>query len=219
MIKIMVIDGHHLVRAAIVPLLAEYPDLQVVAEAQTAEEALSFIPLTMPDVVFMDLSMPGMGGLQGIKQIKIPHPGLKIMVLSSQSHEPHITLALQAGAKGYLSKSASPAKMHQAIHTVMQGKIYLEPTIAQTMVLKPFTASPLEALSEREKAVFKQIAQGTEPQLIAEQLGIHIKTLNTYRYRIQEKLQVTNDVQMALLAIGYGLFNHYEVETSEDGVC
>ena len=215
MIKIMVIEDHHLVRAAIVRLLAEYTDLQIVAEAQTAEEALSLIPLTTPDLIFMDLSMPGMGGLQGIKQIKLLHPGLKIIILSSQSHEPHISLALQAGAKAYLSKSASPAKMHQAIHTVMQGKIYLEPTIAQTMVLKPFTASPLEVLSERETAVFKQIVQGIEPQIIAEQLGIHLKTLNTYRYRLHDKLQVENDVQLTLLAVRYGFFNHLELEISE----
>lgn len=102
MIKIMIIEDHHLVRAAIVRLLAEYSDLQIVAEAQSVEEALSLIPLTTPDLVFMDLSMPGIGGLQGIAKISILHPGLKMIVLSTHSHEPHISLALQAGAKGYL---------------------------------------------------------------------------------------------------------------------
>lgn len=215
MIKIMIIEDHHLVRAAIVRLLAEYHDLQIVAEAPSVEEALSLILLTTPDLVFMDLSMPGMGGLKGIAKISILHPGLKIIVLSAHNHEPHISLALQAGAKGYLSKGASRAKMHQAVHTVMLGKMYLEPSIAQTLALKPFTHSPLQALSEREQAVFEQIAQGTEHQIIAEQLGIHIKTLNTYRYRLQEKLQVTNDVQIVLLALRYGLFNHPEPESSE----
>ena len=210
MIKIMIIEDHHLVRAAIVRLLAEYSDLQIVAEAQSVEEALSLIPLTTPD-----LSMPGIGGLQGIAKISILHPGLKMIVLSTHSHEPHISLALQAGAKGYLSKGASPAKMHQAVHTVMLGKMYLEPAIAQNLALKPFPQGPLQALSERERAVFEQIAQGTEPEIIAEQLGIHLKTLNTYRYRLQEKLQVTSDVQMALLALRYGLFHHPEAETSE----
>ncbi len=215
MIKIMLIDDHHLVRSAIVKLLAEYSDLQIVAEAQSVEEALSLIPLTTPDLVFIDLSMPGIGGLQGITEIKILHPGLKTIVLSTHSHEPHISLSLQAGAKGYLSKGASPAKMYQAIHTVMHGKIYLEPAIAQNLALKPFTHSPLEILSEREIAVFKQIAQGTEPKVIAEQLGIHLKTLNTYRYRLHDKLQVKSDVEATLLALRYGLFNHPELETTE----
>ena len=215
MIKIMIIEDHHLVRAAIVRLLAEYPDLQIVAEASSVEEALSLIPLTTPDLLFMDLSMPGMGGLKGIAKISVLHPGLKMIVLSTHDHEPHISLALQAGAKGYLSKGASPAKMHQAVHTVMLGKIYLEPAIAQTLALKPFPHSPLQALSERERTVFEQIAQGIEPEMIAEQLGIHIKTLSTYRYRIQEKLNVSNDVQIALLALRYGLVNHPEAETSE----
>ena len=215
MIKIMIIEDHHLVRAAIVRLLAEYHDLQIVSEASSVEEALSLIPLTTPDLLFMDLSMPGMGGLKGIAKISVLHPGLKMIVLSTHDHEPHISLALQAGAKGYLSKAASPTKMHQAVHTVMLGKIYLEPAIAQTLALKPFPHGPLQALSERERTVFEQTAQGIEPEIIAEQLGIHIKTLNTYRYRIQEKLQVTSDVQMALLALRYGLFNHTEAETTE----
>ncbi len=215
MIKVMVIEDHHLVRAAVVRLLAEYHDLQIVAEASSVEEALSVIPLTTPDLLFMDLSMPGMGGLKGIAKISVLHPGLKMIVLSTHDHEPHISLALQAGAKGYLSKGASPTKMHQAIHTVMLGKIYLEPAIAQTLALKPFDHSPLQALSERERTVFEQIAQGIEPEIIAEQLGIHLKTLNTYRYRLQEKLQVNNDVQIALLALRYGLFNYTEAETSE----
>ena len=215
MIKIMIIEDHHLVRAAIIKLLAEYPDLQMVAEAQSAEEALPLIPLTTPDLLFMDLSMPGMGGRQGITEIRMLHPNVKMIVLSTHSHEPHISLALKAGAKGYLSKGASPAKMYQAIHSVMHGKVYLEPSIAQNMALKPFTHSPLEALSEREIAVFKQIAQGTEPAIIAEQLGIHIKTLNTYRYRLHDKLHVKSDVEATLLALRYRLFNHPEAETSE----
>jgi two-component system, NarL family, invasion response regulator UvrY len=160
MIKIMIIDDHDLVRAAIVKLLAEYPDLRIVAEVPTVEEALASIPLTSPDLLFMDLSMPGMGGLQGIAQISILYPALKIIVLSTHSHEPNISLALQAGAKGYLSKGSLAPKMHQAIHRVMLGKLYLEPNIAQNLASKPFPKDPLQALSEREQAVFKQIAQG-----------------------------------------------------------
>jgi two-component system, NarL family, invasion response regulator UvrY len=215
MIKIMIIEDHDLVRAALVKLLAEYPDLQIVAEVPTVEEAIALIPLTSPDLLFMDLSMPGMGGLQGIAQISILYPALKMIVLSTHSHEPHISLALQAGAQGYLSKGCSPAKMHQAIHRVMLGKLYLEPSVAQNMALKPFPKDPLQALSDREKAVFQQIAQGIEPAVVAEQLGINPKTLNTYRYRIQDKLQVSNDVQMALLALHYGLLDPLETETSE----
>jgi two-component system, NarL family, invasion response regulator UvrY len=210
MIKIMIIDDHDLVRAAIVRLLAEYPDLQIVAEFPTVEEALSSIPLTSPDLLFMDLSMPGMGGLQGIAQISILYPDLKMIVLSTRSHEPHISLALQAGAKGYLSKGSLPAKMHQAIHRVMLGKLYLEPNIAQNLASKPFPKDPLQALSEREQAVFQGIVEGIDPATIAEQLGISPKTLNTYRYRIHDKLQLSNDVQMALLSLRYGLFQYPE---------
>ena len=94
--------------------------------------------------------MPGMGGLQEIAQISILYPDLKIIVLSTHSHEPHISLALQAGAKGYLSKGSLPGKMYQAIHRVMLGKIYFEPSIAQNLASKPFPKDPLQALSERE---------------------------------------------------------------------
>ena len=215
MIKIMIIEDHDLVRAAIVTLLGEYPGLQIVADVSVVEEALPLIPLTTPDLLFMDLSMPGVGGLRGIAQISILYPALKMIVLSTHSHEPHISLALQAGAKGYLSKGCLPAKMHQAIHMVMLGKIYLEPSIAETLALKPFTKDPLQALSDREKAVFQLIVQGIDPAIVAEQLGINPKTLNTYRYRIQDKLQVSNDVQMALLALRYGLLNPLETDTSE----
>ena len=97
----------------------------------------------------------------------------------------------------------------------MFGKIYLETVIAQNMALKPFNHGLLEVLSEREMAVLKQIAQGTELKIIAEQLGIHLKTLNTYRHRLHDKLKVKSDVEATLLALRYGLFNHFEPEISE----
>ena len=218
MTKNMLVDDQCLVRSAITRLLAEYPDLEIVAEAHSAEAALLLIPEQKLDLILMDLSMAGMGGIAGITQIRALYPQLKIMVLSAHIQEPQLSAALQAGAGGYLSKGTTPEQMLQAIRTVLSGKIYLEPTLAQTLALHQSShgpKSPLQSLSQQERNVFEQIVQGVDTKIIATQLGIHLKTLNTYRYRIYDKLQVDNDVQLMLLALRYGLVREPETEASE----
>ncbi len=206
--KIMLVDDQSLVRSAITRLLAEHPELEIVAEAHSAEAALLLIPEHNLDLILMDLHMPGIGGIPAILKIRSLYPQLKIMVLSAHIQEPQLSAALQAGARGYLSKGATPEQMLQAIRSVLSGKIYLEPTLAQTLALHQSShgsKSPLQSLSQQEKNVFEQIVQGVDTAIIATQLGIHLKTLNTYRYRIYDKLQVDNDVQLMLLALRYGL--------------
>ena len=208
MTSILLVDDEQLILAAVERLFSDLPGLTVIGTAHTAEQAIQFCKQQRPDLIFMDLQMPGMGGLIALKRMLQRDPTLKIIILSTCTQEPYTIRALKVGAKGYLSKSITLQTMQQAIQTVMAGNIYIDPKIADTLALRALTTthqSPFEKLSKRELDILIKIAQGLDLQQISTDLCITGKTINSYRYRIHEKLNLQNDVQLTLYALNHGL--------------
>ncbi len=211
MINVVVVDDHDLVRAGITRLLSDVQGIEVVGEANSGEQAIQVAKEKHPHVVLMDVKMPGMGGLEATRKMLRNDPSIKIIALSIYDSEPFPTKLLQAGASGYLTKGALLDEMVNAIRTVKAGKRYLGPEIAQQLALKNLSDleqnSPFDALSERELQVTIMITSGVSVQAIAEKLCVSPKTINSYRYRIYEKLEVKSDVELTLLALRHGILD------------
>lgn len=212
MIKLLLVDDHDLVRTAIARMLADISDLEVVGQANSGEQAYTLVGELNPDVVVMDVRMPGIGGLEATRKIKQRFSAVQILALSACEDEPFPTRLLQAGATGYLTKGACIDEMVRAIRQVANGKPYLSPSIAQQMALKSCDINqqscPFEQLSEREMQISLMIASGQKIQLISDLLCVSPKTVNTYRYRIFEKLNIDNDVELALLAVRHNIVDN-----------
>ena len=209
MIRVLVVDDHDLVRTGITRMLADIDGLQVVGEACTGEEALLKVRELKPDVVLMDVKMPGIGGLEATRKLMRSHPDIKVVAVTVCEDEPFPTRLLQAGAAGYLTKGAALDEMVQTIRLVFAGQRYIDPQIAQQLALKSFqpqnSGSPFDLLSEREIQIALMIANCHKVQTISDKLCLSPKTVNTYRYRIFEKLSITSDVELALLAVRHGM--------------
>lgn len=209
MIRLLVVDDHDLVRAGIIRMLADIRDLQVVGEADSGEEALRKARELKPDVVLMDVRMPGIGGLEATRKLLRSQPDTKVVVVTVCEDDVFPTRLLQAGASGYLTKGAALEEMVQAIRQAFAGQRYISPQIAQQLALKSFQpqnqGSPFEQLSEREIQIALMIAGCQKVQSISDKLCLSPKTVNTYRYRIFEKLAVTSDVELVLLAVRHGM--------------
>lgn len=208
MIKVLVVDDHDLVRAGIRRMLDDIPGIKVVGEARSGEDAVRLAKETRPDVVLMDVKMPGIGGLEATKKLLRIDRDMKVLVVTVCDDDLFPAKLLQAGASGYLTKDASMDEMVQAIRAVHSGQRYISPSVAQQLAFKHITdkeESPFNLLSERELQVMIMITQGHKPQEISEKLNLSPKTVNSYRYRIFEKLSVKNDVELTLLAIRHGL--------------
>ena len=205
MISIMLVDDHPLVLSGIAALLSKVPDLKVIAEASSAEEALEILESHNPQIILMDFKMPGMGGLAAIPQIVLCRPEAKVIVLTTYIQEPLASSVLKAGAKGYVSKNTSFETLLKAIRQVHAGKRYLDPTL-ENPDSKPIPLDKLsERLSPRELEILSMIGQGLSTQSIAEKFGVSSKTINTHRYRLHEKLGLKNDVELVHFAIRYKL--------------
>ncbi len=211
MIKVLIADDHELVRSGIEYILASDREIQVVGTVASGEEALEQIASLAPNVVLMDINMPGMGGLQACHEIKSRHPSVRLLVLSVLNDGPLPRHLLEAGIEGYLSKHSQPQEMISAIKAVSRGESYLSNDVACNLALtsgSDRTRSPLDALSQREMEVTMLTLQGLSIQSIAKILGVSPKTVCTYRYRIFEKLNISNDVELTRLAAKYGLLNN-----------
>ncbi len=210
MINILLVDDHELVRTGIHKILNDVKGFKVVGEAQTGEEAVQYCRKSEPDVVLMDMNMPGIGGLEATKKILRYAPDVKIIVLTVHSEDPFPTKVMQIGASGYLTKGAGPDEMINAIRAVHSGQRYITPDIAQQMALNQFKSveeNPFNSLSERELQIMLMITRGEKVTDISKQLILSTKTINSYRYRMFEKLNVGNDVELTHLAIRYGMLN------------
>jgi two-component system invasion response regulator UvrY len=209
LIRVLVVDDHDLVRTGITRMLADIDGLQVVGEACTGEESLLKVRELKPDVVLMDVKMPGIGGLEATRKLMRSHPDIKVVAVTVCEEDPFPTRLLQAGAAGYLTKGAALDEMVQAIRLVFAGQRYIDPQIAQQLALKSFqpqnNGSPFDLLSEREIQIALMIANCHKVQNISDKLCLSPKTVNTYRYRIFEKLSITSDVELALLAVRHGM--------------
>lgn len=209
MITVLVADDHAMVREGIVRMLDDAADITVLDQVCSGEEAISFCRKHRPDVVIMDVRMPGIGGLEATRKLLQVAPDTHIIALSACDQEPLPSRLIKAGAAAYLTKGASEQEMLTAVRQVAAGKRYLSPGIAQAMALQGFNGdgSPFDSLSEREMQISMMVATCHKVQDIAERLNISAKTVNSYRYRVFEKLDVNGDVELTLLAIRHGLID------------
>jgi DNA-binding NarL/FixJ family response regulator len=208
LIKVLVVDDHELVRSGISRLLTDAKGIEVVGEAASGEEAVQFAKEHSPDIILMDIRMPGIGGLEATRKITRHNPDVQVIAVTACDDNPYATRLLQAGAAGYITKGADADEMVRAIMKVKSGQKYISPEIAQRMALKPFQqdqTSPFDDLSEREMQITLMIVGCQKVAEISEKLFLSPKTVNSYRYRIFEKLEIDSDVELTLLAMRHGL--------------
>ncbi|MBX2824101.1 MAG: response regulator [Gammaproteobacteria bacterium] len=203
----MIADDHALVRTGFKLLLEEPDDITVVAEAESGEQAYDLFSSTEPDVVMMDLAMPGIGGIEAIKKIMGRDRDARILALSVHEDISHPRRVLQAGALGYLTKRQAPEVLIDAIRQVAKGVTVIDPELAQRMALADARgqANPLQELSEREFEVFEKLALGQNVNSIAEVLSLSPSTVGTHLYNVKQKLGVTNQAELTLIAVRHGV--------------
>jgi len=208
MIRIVVADDHALVRRGLIQLLKAMSNVQVVGEAATGEEAVQLARSLQPDIVLMDIIMPGMGGLEATQRIVRHEPRSKVIALTACTEAPFPAQMLKAGALGYLTKNIEPAELQRAVRRVFAGKRYVCNDIAQDLASYAFednVESPFEVLSHREMQIMMMVVGCQKVGEISTSLHLSPKTVNSYRYRIFEKLNVSSDVEMVLLAVKHGM--------------
>ncbi|ALO47442.1 response regulator [Pseudohongiella spirulinae] len=206
-IKVMLVDDHAVVRMGFKLLLQGSDDIDVIGEAHSGEDAVKQFQDLAPDVLIMDISMPGIGGLEAIGRVLAKNPQQKILVLSAHEDVMHARRVIKAGAVGYVTKRSAADVLMQAIRTVHKGQIYLEPEIAQALAVEQVSGSknPLDALSEKEFKVFLELAKGRSVQEIADVMSLSPRTIGTHLYNIKQKLNAANSAELAIIAIRAGL--------------
>lgn len=205
----MLVDDHAVVRTGFKLLLHASSDIQVVAEADSGEAACQMYENIAPDVVVMDIAMAGMGGIEAIKRLIAKDPRVRILVLSAHEDTSHPKRALQAGALGYLSKRSAPEVLIDAIRTIAKGQRYLDAHIAQRIAVQDIAGdkTPTDQLSPREFEVFIQLARGQSVAQISTTLALSASTVGTHLYNVKQKLGLTNQAEITLLAVRHGLID------------
>jgi two-component system invasion response regulator UvrY len=204
MMKILIADDHAVVREGLKQILSENPNINVTAEASTGHEVLQQIEKNNFDLVVLDISMPGRGGLDILKEIRNKRPKLPVLILSMYPEEQYAVRVLKAGASGYMTKDSAPNELINAIKQISKGKKYVSPSLAERLAvdLEVTTGRPMhESLSDREYQVMCMIASGKTLKEIAEQLSLSIKTISTYRSRILEKMNMKSNAELTHYAI------------------
>jgi len=208
MIRVLLVDDHAVVRTGFRLLLQSLAEISVIAEAESGEAACQRFFELEPDVVVLDLAMPGMGGLEALRRIRARHPEARVLALSAHDDPMHARRALREGAMGFLSKRSAPEALVEAVTAVAAGRRYIDMSLAQKLALAEIEGTakpPIEQLSEREFEVFMRLAQGATVQKIAEDLKLSASTVGTHLYNIKQKLQVSNQSELTLVAIRNGL--------------
>jgi len=204
MIRVLLVDDHAVVRTGFRLLLQSQTEMSVIAEAESGEVACQRYLELQPDIVVMDLAMPGMGGLEALRRIRAHHPQARVLTLSAQDDPMHARRALREGALGFLSKRSAPEALIDAVAAVAAGQRYIDTSLAQKLALDEIdgtSKSVIERLSEREFEVFIRLARGASVQRIAEDLKLSPSTVGTHLYNIKQKLRVTNQSELTLIAI------------------
>ncbi|MGV6807776.1 MAG: response regulator [bacterium] len=212
--NILIVDDHQLIRVGIARLLESVPDARVIGEAGSGEEAIDKVAELLPTVVFMDLRMPGIGGAEATRRILRKHPDMKLVILTAVNDNDYPRRMLRAGASAYMTKSADAAEISKALHVVGLGEVYISPELAQQMIVRGAVnseASVFQSLSPREMEIAVMLASGHRAGEIAALCNVSSKTINTHKYRIHEKVNVNNDVELALAAVKYGLIDPEQV--------
>ena len=206
MIRVMLVDDHALVRMGFRMLLTN-AEVEVVAEADSGEQACLDYPRGRPDVVVMDLSMPGMGGLEAVRRLLAQDPKARVLALSAHEDTAHPRRVLRAGALGYLAKRSAPDTLIAAVTAVARGERYVDAQTAQALALAQIggDASPAEVLSEREFSVFIQLAHGKSVAQIADDLSLAPSTVGTHLYHVKQKVGASNQSELTLVALRWGL--------------
>jgi len=209
-IRLLLVDDHDIVRAGIRVLLHTFSGIKVVADTGDGLEALSLIGTHHPDIVLLDIGMPGLNGLEVLTRIKHAYPAVRIMMLSMHANEEYVWRALRDGAAGYLLKGANTVEFEQAIRTVAQGDIFLSATVSKYTIANyagRMTAHTpgLERLTSRQREVLQLIAEGRSTKEIAYQLQISAKTVETHRAQVMERLNIDTIAGLVRYAITVGL--------------
>ncbi|HEU5298185.1 MAG TPA: response regulator transcription factor [bacterium] len=211
-IKVLVADDHAIVREGVRMILGREPDIEVVGEAGDGQQALDLVATVHPQVVIMDISMPGVGGIEATQRLKATHPEVQVLALTMHEDETYVFQLLRAGAAGYVLKRAAAQDLVQAVRAAARGEAFLYPSIARKVVedyLKRVESGEererYDGLTTREKEILTLIAQGLSNQQIAEKLFISIKTVQTHRAHILEKLGLHDRTELVRYAIRKGL--------------
>jgi two-component system invasion response regulator UvrY len=207
-IRVLIVDDHDLVRTGLKHILSRADDVSVVGEAGSGEEAIRRQRELDPDVILMDISMPGMSGMEVTQRMLRSDDSIRIIILTAHAQSPFPTRLLEAGALGYLTKACAADELLNAIHSVAERRRYIGSEIAQQLALQllPGTdQSPFEDLSSREMEVSLMLTQGMSVADIAQTMSLSPKTVSTYKYRIYDKLNVKNEVELTRLAMRHGL--------------
>ncbi|QBH96122.1 two-component system response regulator UvrY [Limnobaculum zhutongyuii] len=218
MISVLLVDDHELVRVGIRRILEDVKGIKVVGEAQTGEDAVKWCRSNSVDIVLMDMNMPGIGGLEATRKILRYSPDIKVIMLTIHTENPLPAKVMQAGASGYLSKGSAPQEVINAIRAIASGQRYIGADIARQMALsqlEPEADTLLSSLSERELQIMLMITKGLKVNEIAETLNLSPKTVNSYRYRMFSKLNISGDVELTHLAIRHGIVTSEKLLNSD----
>ena len=205
MIKVLLADDHSIVREGLRRIVEESGDMEVVAEAADGRDAIREVEAAAPDVAVVDISMPGIDGLEVISRLKATHPELPVLILTMHEEAQYIVRAIEAGAMGYLTKQSAPEQLVKAIRRVLEGHRFITDEAAELLALRiargAHKQTPLDSLSMRELQVLRRLAMGYTNREIAAAYGISIKTVDTYRSRLLKKLNLRNNAQLSRFAI------------------
>lgn len=212
MIKVIITDDHQLVREGLKKVVSqESIDIKVIKEATTAAELLNMLSVELPDIVILDIAMPGRSGLDVLKDIKDLYPKLPVLILSMHPEDRFATRAIKAGAAGYLTKTGISDELVKAIRVIVtQNKRYISPAVADQLAQQMDMNNdkpPHENLSDREYQILCMIAAGKKISIIAEELSLSIQTIHTYRARVKEKMNLKSNVELTRYAIKNGLID------------
>lgn len=212
MIRILLADDHQLVRTGLRHILSSARDVEIVGEAASGEEAVQLVRELAPDLVLMDVNMPGIGGIEATRRIRRAQPKTQVVAVTVHVDTPFPEQLHDAGALGYVTKGCPSDELLSAVRTVASGRPYIAGEVSQRMTLARLTGvdpdSPFANLSQREMQVMMMITQGQRTQDISDSLCLSPKTVSTYRHRLFEKLQVETDVELTHLALRYGLIGN-----------
>jgi len=209
--RVLIVDDHAFVRLGLSDLISHEPGLHVCGTAAGEDEALRLVQSEKPDLVLVDISLEGIGGIELIKEIHAMRPDTRMLVVSMHDEELYAERALRAGAKGYVSKHEPTAKLLEAVHAVLDGKIHVSEAMARRMVQRAVlptespATTPIEGLSDRELEVFEHIGEGMTTQQIAQRLFLSSKTIETYREHIKTKLKIASSAELVRLAVRWQL--------------
>jgi two-component system, NarL family, invasion response regulator UvrY len=208
MIRVLIVDDHRLVRFGLARMLADAKGIAIVGEADSGERALVLAREAKPNVILMDLRMPGIGGLEATRRLQRIDSGIRVLIVTACDADPYPAQAMKAGAAGYITKGATAEDLEHAIRRVFLGQRHMCDDVAQKVALRSFEASsecPFDQLSNREMQITLMVVGCRKVQQISRDLHLSPKTVNSYRYRIFEKLRVCSDVELALLAVRHGV--------------